>query len=258
MQAIVWRSILIACGLVCSVAGCSTFRTTETPRTGLEQLLISNAVDQSLDKIDFEPFHGTSVFIDDKYLDGVDKNYVLGSVRHRLMSSGVTLAAKQEDSDITVEIRSGGLGTDKKETFVGIPEIAIPFPLPVQLPELRLFNSTTQYGTAKLGLAAYATNTGQPLGSGGVSLARSDDKNRYVFGVGPFNAGSVQKELMAGTQRRRHSQAEMFSIAGLSDLRKPPEKVAVTERQQLVEQSEFEDQPPMEFPDDWADIRKAR
>ncbi len=243
----------VMCGYCLLVSGCSNFRTTETPRTGLEQLLISNAVDQSLDKIDFGPFQGNAVFLDDKYMDGVDKKYVIGSIRHRILSAGATLAAKPEDSDVTVEIRSGGIGTDKKEIFVGIPEIAIPFPLPVQLPEVRFFNSSTQYGTAKLGLVAYATKTGQPLGTGGTSLARSDDKNRYVFGVGPFNAGSVKKELLAGTKNRSYQQGEMFAIARSPRLRKPKEAVDVAERQPVVEQATF-DRRPSTDEIDWSEF----
>ena len=197
---IMFRQIYLLClTVVVASLGCSTYRTTGTARTGLEQLLISNAIDQSLDKIDFSSLHGTGVYVEEKYLDGVDKNYVIAAVRHRILNGGARLVSKLEDSDITMEIRSGGIGTDIKETFFGIPEIAVPLPFPVQLPEFRLFNTTAQYGTAKIGLIAYETKSRQALGAGGISLARSNDNNMYLLGIGPFNHGSIRDELTQGT-----------------------------------------------------------
>ena len=46
-------------------------------RTGVEQLLISSAVDQSLDHIDLSPLREKQVFLETKYLDCVDKNYII-------------------------------------------------------------------------------------------------------------------------------------------------------------------------------------
>jgi len=39
--------------LLAALAGCTTAQTSNTARTATEQLLLSTAVDQSLDKIDF-------------------------------------------------------------------------------------------------------------------------------------------------------------------------------------------------------------
>ena len=64
-----------------------------TARTATEQLLLSNAVDQSLSRVKFTSFRGQTVFFDDTYLDSVDKSYVVGSVRHRLLQSGATVTA---------------------------------------------------------------------------------------------------------------------------------------------------------------------
>src|SRR5262245_22338428 len=88
--------------------GCATTRTSDTARTAVEQLLISNAVDQSLAKVDFGPLNGHKVFIQEKYLDGVDKNYVAGTIRHRVLAAGGKLAEKPEDAELVMEIRSGG------------------------------------------------------------------------------------------------------------------------------------------------------
>lgn len=193
------RRLLIAvgCGLMC--LGCATTRTSDTARTGIEQLLISNAVDHSLAKIDFSPLNGQKVFVQEKYLDGVDKNYVAGTIRHRVLAAGAKLAEKQEDADIVMELRSGGIGTDRQESFIGIPQVAAPGPFPLQIPEVQLITTKTQTATAKIGIVAYDAKTNQAIGNGGMSLARSEDSNLFVFGVGPFNRGHVKEEVITAT-----------------------------------------------------------
>jgi hypothetical protein len=142
--------------------GCSSMKRTDTARTAREQLLISGAVDQSLAKCDFAPFQGARVFVEDKYLECIDKGYIIGSVRHRLMLNGASIAAKPEEADIVMEMRSGGVGTDNADSYVGSPEIVLPGML--TLPEVRLWQKSRQSALAKIGLVAYDTKTHEMLG----------------------------------------------------------------------------------------------
>jgi len=167
----------------------------------MEQMLISNAVDQSLDKVDFRPLAGHSVFLDVQYLECTDKTYVIAATRDRVLQAGAQLAAKAEDADVVVEIRSGAVGTDQTESYVGIPEIAVPGPFPLAIPQIKLWSRSTQTGTAKLGLVAFEAGSRTVLGHGGDALARSDDTNTYVFGMGPFQSGSVRAEVRDGLDR---------------------------------------------------------
>ena len=196
------RFPLIAASIGCLMgffAGCTTTRTTDTARTGMEQLLISNAVDQALNKYDFQALQGKSVFIDEKYLDSVDKGYLLSSIRERVLYNGGRIAPKAEDSDVTLEIRSGSVGTDNLETFVGIPNMSVPGIVPIEIPEVKLWNRTSQMGTAKLGILAYETKTGAVYQQGGQALARSDDTKWFVVGLGPFQSGTVKNEVQSST-----------------------------------------------------------
>ena len=174
--------------------GCTTARTSHTARTGLEQLLISGAIDQTLDKTPLPPLQGRKVFLEDKYLDSVDKGYLLGSLRQRILNQGGQLTDKKEDSEVTIEVYAGAVGTDSTESFVGMPGLAIPG-MPIELPEVRLFEKSSQFGTAKLNLVAYATESGQLLFDSGQALARADESRWSVMGVGPFHRGSVPREL---------------------------------------------------------------
>ena len=189
----------LALALTLSI-GCTTARQSNTARTAREQLLISNAVDQALAKVDFGAFQGSKVFIDDKYLECTDKGYVVGSIRHRLMINGATIVAKAEEAEVAMELRSGGVGTDNADSYVGIPSIVLPGML--TLPEVKLITRGQQTALAKIGLVAYDTKTQQLLGAGGVSSSQSDDTNLYVFGVGPFQSGTARRELETTTPRR--------------------------------------------------------
>lgn len=180
-------------------AGCTTTRTSDTARTGIEQLLISNAVDQTMNKTALPPLRGRSVFLEEKYLDSVDKGYIVGTLRQKLLSGGAKLVDKKEASEVTIEICSGGVGTDNVSSFLGVPGMALPGPVPIEIPEIRLFEKSSQFGTAKLGVVAYATETGETLHDTGAQLARADDSSWSVMGIGPFQSGSVRDEVNVNT-----------------------------------------------------------
>jgi hypothetical protein len=181
------------------MAGCAKTRYTETSRSAMEQLLVSNAVDQALDRVEFPQLAGQSVFIEDKYVDCVDKPYVVGCLRHRVLASGAKLADKADAADIVLEVRSGGVGTDKLERFFGVPQFAIPGPMPLNLPEIKLIGRETQSGTAKLGIVAYQAKEKKAIGSGGLVLAKAHDHGWTILGMGPYFSGDVREEVTAAT-----------------------------------------------------------
>ncbi len=181
--------------LVCAVAlGCSSTRTTDTARTGMEQLLISNAVDQTMNKTFLPDVAGKKVYLEEKYLNAVDKGYIVGSMRRKLLNAGAMLVDAKEGSEVTIELCSGGVGTDNVESFIGVPGLTVPG-LPIELPEVRLYEKKSQFGTAKLSVVAYDTPSGQLVYDGNGTLARADDSNWSVLGIGPFQEGSVRNEV---------------------------------------------------------------
>ena len=69
--------------------------------------MISGADDRALDKYDLRPIAGAKVFVDPQYLDCVDKNYILVALHQRLLANHCTLVAKQDESDVVMEVGSG-------------------------------------------------------------------------------------------------------------------------------------------------------
>jgi hypothetical protein len=186
-------------GLLTLLGGCATQRESHTARTGIEQLLVSSAIDQSLDQVDLRPLSGKHVFLQTKYLDCVDKNYVVVSLHHRLTHTGVVLVDKPEEADVILEVASGAVGTDSQAIFVGLPEIPLPTPSPTSIPRLSVLTRSRLNGTAKLLVVAYDAKTKSPVIRSGIALARSDMNEWNVLGSGTVTSGSVPEQLHAAT-----------------------------------------------------------
>jgi hypothetical protein len=193
------------------IFGCTTIKRSDTARTGLEQMLISSAVDHALNRIDWSPIRGAPVFVETKYLDCVDKNYIILSVHQRLLANGCTLVDKAEDSAVTIELGSGAVGTDRQDSYVGIPEISMPASQ-VAIPKLALFTREKAHGTAKLAILAYDTKSKQPVISTG-ALARSDHADWSLLGAGPVISGTVPAEIQAATHESDWFTIDSSSIA---------------------------------------------
>lgn len=192
---------MVIVGVLAAVTtGCATQKESHTARTGVEQLLISSAVDRSLDTIDYTPFRDKQVYVETKYLECVDKNYVIGSLRNRILQQQGKLLDKAENADVIVEVSSGGVGTDGQELFVGIPEIPLPPPSPIAIPRLSLMTRTKMNGTAKLLVFAYDAKNKTPIFPSSATLARSDQNNWNILGFGPMQTGSVTREVTAATK----------------------------------------------------------
>ncbi len=198
MKRFLLRNSRIACLFASVLAiGCATGSTSNTARTSTEQLLLANAIDQSLDKVSFTNFAGTNVFLQEKYVECVDKNYVIASTRHRLLAAGAHLVDSADKADVVLEMRSGAVGTNSDTSFIGTPEIALPGMLTI--PEIKLAERRKQQAIAKIGMVAYDPKTNAVLGTGGTTLSASVDNNWFVAGVGPYQTGALKNEVHNST-----------------------------------------------------------
>lgn len=207
-----WTVATLAALFVAALAGCATIKRSDTARTGLEQLLVSSAIDRALGGIDWSPIRGAPVFVETKFLECVDKNYVIVAVHQRLLANDCTLVDKAEDSAVTVELGSGAVGTDHLESYIGLPEISMPASQ-VALPKLAIFTRDKSHGTAKLAILAYDTKSKHPVINAGTTLARSDHSNWSLLGLGPVISGSVPAELQSATGETQWGMAPSPAIA---------------------------------------------
>jgi hypothetical protein len=181
--------------------GCATVRVTDPYRTATEQFLMSEAVARSIDRLNATALRDRKVYLDSTYLFTVntqatpEQTFLLGELRAKLLATGVRLVDKREDSQIIVEVRSGGVGVDRQEFLLGIPAILIPSgasgTVPMATPELAIIKSTKQYGYANVALVAYWADTGEWIVSSGPYIGRTAREDFWFFGLGPRTEGNI-------------------------------------------------------------------
>lgn len=191
------KAIGVGACMLMLASGCATMKQSDTSRTGLEQLLISNAIDQSLQKVDFRPIAGAKVHLKADLLECIDKNYAILATKSKLLANQCTLVDSAEDAEVQIEIASGGVGTDRTELVVGTPEI--PLGLMGSVPKINFYERNKAMGTAKLAIVATDVKTKQPIINSGYSLARSDHQHWTTLGMGPVYSGSVAEQIQSDT-----------------------------------------------------------
>lgn len=154
-RAVWFASFSAVAGIVFS--GCTSSMHTHPPRTSIEQLLLSTAVDNALKGVEITEVEGEKVYVDTGMLESYDVEYVRASVRALLNENGALLQADRESADLIVEARSGALGMDVSGSLVGIPSIPILIPGAgtTEFPEVALYSSFKQDSVSKLALLGY-------------------------------------------------------------------------------------------------------
>jgi len=182
---------------LCATAGCGTTQWSDTPRTATEQLLISDAIDRAVSRIDLRALAGKQVYLDSTPIQrATDASYLVSTLRQHMLASGCILRDKREEADYVVEVRAGAVGTDRSELLFGVPATKIPQVVPMpgvpnSIPEFKLATRTEQRAVAKIALFAYNRNTGRPVWQSGVIPVESKAKDIWVLGAGPFQQGTI-------------------------------------------------------------------
>ncbi|MCH2180415.1 MAG: hypothetical protein MK108_00280 [Mariniblastus sp.] len=198
-----WLRALLLLPAVC-LFGCGT----TTQRIATEQLLMSDAVDSAINRIDFSHLSNRSVFLDTTYLRPVrgigfvNSDYIISSLRQQLTAARCKIQDQREKAEIIVEPRVGALGTDGHEISYGMPQqqtgqiataaaALTSAPLLPALPELSFARLDAQQGIAKVMVFAYERESMQPIWQSGVAKSESTSRNSWWFGAGPFQKGTI-------------------------------------------------------------------
>ncbi len=186
--------ILVCCIGLC---GCGTTKWSDTKRTATEQLLISDAMDQAVSRLDFRALAGKKTFLESTPLKGTtDSAYLVSAIRQHMLAGGCLLMDKRDDADYVVEVRSGAVGTDRREVLFGVPATKIPGEImlpgvPSSIPEMALAKKTEQSAVTKIAVFAYNRETGRPVWQSGARPIASKAKDLWVLGAGPFQRGNI-------------------------------------------------------------------
>lgn len=226
-------SMMLAC-LLAGLAFCGCGTTREYSAT--DQLVLSDAVDQSVSRIDFRPLSGRKVYLDTSYLRQikgdmfVNAEYVTSALRQQIVAAGCLIQDASGDADVIIEARIGTLGSDNHRVTFGVPEnnalsaasSLIPGApqIPI-IPEIALAKREAREAAAKVAAFAYDRETRAPIWQSGVDSAISTARDTWVAGVGPFQGGSIRDQMkLAGSTLRFGEKTATGSPAKLFD--RPP------------------------------------
>ena len=183
-----WLGLVLLLG---SAAGCvNKQRMTEPTRSVGEQLLFSTAIDRALLELDLEAIgrlKGFKVYLSTVYLQTLDQEYLVGSLRDLLLSSGVLVVDDIAQAEMIVEVRSGANSLDSATVTACIAEDqALPNPVtgaPVALPELAFFKKQNNVSLTKVALVAYHADSREHIFSSGTLLGGAYDRHYQFLGL---------------------------------------------------------------------------
>lgn len=175
------------------ITGCALEQeVSRTPRTAVEQILLTQAVHQALENLSIHLPEGVNVEVD--ATTGLDSNqsrprmangeagiidrqsrdslYIRDAVAAELGRRGYRISTRDVDSPYLVRVMAESLGTMQGSTFVGMPPVQSVL-IPFSLPELTLYKNQSQSGYARLHLDVYDNRTGEFLGSTPTMIGRT-------------------------------------------------------------------------------------
>jgi hypothetical protein len=205
-------NLLLGTMLALALPGCGTTKSV----TATEQLLMSDAVDSTISKIDFRPLTGYKVYLDTTFMASAGKpipgvamqtnlvtsDYVISSIRQQLTAAGCQIVDTKDVADIICEARCGALGTDGHNVTYGIPALNIfggasslmaAAPMLPTIPEVSFAKKEVKSAASKIAVFAYDRDTREPLWQSGIAQAGSNAKDTWFLGIGPIQQGSIYR-----------------------------------------------------------------
>lgn len=179
-------------GLMAVLAGCSLEQElSRTPRTAVEQVLLTQAVSQALNNLTLQLPAGVNVELDATGLESDrsrlrmnnsdlgslnspnrDILYIRDTVAAELGRRGYLVRAREMESPYLVRVMAESFGTMQGITFFGMPPVQSLL-IPFALPELTLYKQQNQSGYARLHVDIYDNRTGEFLGSSATLVGRT-------------------------------------------------------------------------------------
>ncbi|WP_292988078.1 hypothetical protein [Nitrosomonas sp.] len=196
---------IMVLGLVVLVllSACSTaHKSSQTRRTAIEQLLLSEAVTSSLSQRPEIPLmvpKNASVLID---ISGIstDKGFVREVLAGWLGQQGYLVQTDIEKAHYQLSIIVESLGTEYGESFFGMPQVSSTF-IPVSLPELALYKAQYQTGYVKFYCNIFELPTGRFIQSTPSFIAETFYNEYTVLFVFSFKSTNLLSPPQVGTFR---------------------------------------------------------
>jgi hypothetical protein len=142
------------------LSGCALPReVTKSPRSAIEQLLLSQALERSLAEATLPVPDGATILVEPTALSA-DQYFAGRVVSNRLAKTGLRLDEGQGNAQYRVLMVIHAFGTEQDTTFFGIPEIQSVV-IPFALPEIPFYKVVRQTALARWSLDVFEYKTGR-------------------------------------------------------------------------------------------------
>ena len=192
------KTLILSLIILGLMSACSTtHKNTQTLRTAIEQLLLSEAVMKSLPKQVKTPLpipQGAKVVVDTSGIS-LDQSIVRHAMSGWLGQHGYLVLEDKENATHRVNVIVESLGTEYSDTFVGMPPIQGGL-IPISTPELTLYKAQYQTGYAKFHFDIFELPSGRFVRSSPSFLAEKFYNDYTLF----FLFSYVKTDLIAPPQ----------------------------------------------------------
>ena len=190
--------------------GCSTtHRTTQSARTAVEQLLISESAIRSLPKKSMEPLpipSGSTVTLNTTGLTP-DQALLQEILTGWLGQQGYLVQKDKKNATYRIDVIISAIGTEEDGTFIGLPPIHSQI-IPFSLPELAIYKSKNQTGYVKFNMNFFEVLTGKFVGSSPNFLADSYYNNYTALLLLSFSSTNIMSPPQLGYFRNNPQNPE--------------------------------------------------
>jgi hypothetical protein len=147
-------------GILLALSSCShTYQFTYTKKSGIEQLLVTKAVDEAIQMMAVD-MKGSKVFVDVACLMKDEQSYIRKAFTHCFLDEGAFVSECPWDADYIVSVLVKVAGTDGDQFLLGIPSIPIPLTISLATPALTIFSQMFQEGRVEMEVMIYSPKAG--------------------------------------------------------------------------------------------------
>ena len=160
---------------------------------------MSEAAILAVEQLSLEALRGRDVYVDTSYFASNEQPFILGEFRARCLREGVQMTSVRDEAQVIVEVRSGGVGIDRKDFLFGIPALLltaggddnVASRVPILTPEIAFVKNIEQKGFASIAFVAFWAQTGEVISSSGPFIGRTLRDDWWFFGFGPQTVGNI-------------------------------------------------------------------
>jgi hypothetical protein len=172
--------------LLCTACA-STRYVTHTKKSGVEQLLVSRALDRALEETTLD-VKRAKIFIEVASLLPEQDPYIKKALEHWLLKNGALLIEDKKKADYIVSVLAKSVGTDGSEFSFGLPSMPVPL-MNINTPQISIISGLKQKGYVEMEVFLYLPEVGLKEKTG--PLIGKSYFNKYTVIFIPFTTENI-------------------------------------------------------------------